>query len=361
MTSIASFPEYGLLTRLVADSGTVRASLDTLTQQAADGYISDSYSGLGAGARVSLDLTPQIAHQTAIQSGIDQATARLDVTQTAMTQIQSVASDFYAKLGTLDGLDASSVNTLAASARSALTQVAGLLNTTDGNGYVFSGQDSGNPPVPNGDAILSSGFYTQINAAVGALSANGAAATAASTLGTASSNAAGTSPFSAFLSQAPAALAGQRSVVPLGDGQSEPTGLLASANASVTSGGSSTTGSYMRDLMRALATIGSLSGGQMSDSANFNALVADTRVSLNGAIGAMADDSGVLGNQEARLTDDKTRIGAMQTALKSQLSSVQEVDMTATLSQLTATQTRMQASYQLIAGLSNLSLVKYLP
>jgi hypothetical protein len=77
MTSIASFPEYGLLTRLVADSGSVRATLDTLTQQAADGYVADTYAGLGAGARVSLDLTPQIAHQTAVQSGIDRATARM--------------------------------------------------------------------------------------------------------------------------------------------------------------------------------------------------------------------------------------------------------------------------------------------
>jgi flagellar hook-associated protein 3 FlgL len=253
------------------------------------------------------------------------------------------------------------VDTLAASARSALTQVAGLLNTTDGNVYVFSGQDTANPAVPDGDNILSSGFYTQINAAVTALSASGAAATAASTLATASSNAAGTSPFSAFLSQGAAGLQKQRSIVPLGDGSSEQTGLLASANAAVVSSGSSTTGSYMRDLMRALATIGSLSSSQLGDSTNFNALVSDTRTSLHGAIGAMADDAGVLGVAEARFTADKAQIGDMQAALKSQLSSAQEVDMASTLSQLTAVQTQMQASYQLIAGLSGLSLTKFLP
>ncbi len=213
------------------------------------------------------------------------------------------------------------MDSLAASARSALTQVAGLLNTTDGNVYVFSGQDTANPAVPNGDNILSSGFYTQIKAAVGALSANGAAATAASTLATASSNAAGTSPFSAFLSQGAACSPKQRSIVPLGDGQSAPTGLLASANAAVVSSGSSTTGSYMRDLMRALATIGSLSSSQSGDSANFDALVSDTRTSLRGAISAMADDVGVLGDAQTRFTADKTQIGDMQTALKTQLSS----------------------------------------
>ncbi len=360
MTSITGFPEYGLLTRLVADGSTTRANLDTLTQQAADGYVADTYAGLGSGARISLDLTPEIAHQTAVQSSIDQTTGRLDVTQTAMTQIQSVASDLYAKLNALNG-DPTSVDSLAATARSALTQVAGLLNTTDGNVYVFSGQDTANPAIPDGDNILSSGFYTQIKAAVGALSANGATATAASTLATASSNAAGTSPFSAFLSQGAATLAGQRSVVPLGDGQSAQTGLLASANAAVTSGGGSTTGSYMRDLMRALATIGSLSGSQSADSANFSALVSDTRTSLRGAISTMADDVGVLGDAETRFKADQTQIGDAQTALKTQLASTQEVDMASTLSKLTAVQTQMQASYQLIAGLSGLSLVKFLP
>ena len=42
------------------------------------------------------------------------------------------------------------------------------------------------------------------------------------------------------------------------------------------------------------------------------------------------------------------------------VSSVEDVDMASTLSQLSLVQTQMQSSYQLIAGLSGLSLVKYL-
>ena len=84
-------------------------------------------------------------------------------------------------------------------ARDSLRQVADLLDTKDGDSYVFAGQDSANPPVPQPDDILSSGFYSQIAASVGQLAANGASATAAATLATASSNAAGTSPFSASL------------------------------------------------------------------------------------------------------------------------------------------------------------------
>jgi flagellar hook-associated protein 3 FlgL len=49
------------------------------------------------------------------------------------------------------------------------------------------------------------------------------------------------------------------------------------------------------------------------------------------------------------------------TALTGQLSTAQDVDMAATLSNLTLTQTQLQESYQLIAAASGMSLAKFLP
>ena len=89
------------------------------------------------------------------------------VTQTAMTNIQSIAAGFYAQLNTVDGINAGAVDSIAASARDALGQIASQLNTQVGGVYVFAGQDTANPPVPNPVNILTSGFYTQINAEVG--------------------------------------------------------------------------------------------------------------------------------------------------------------------------------------------------
>jgi flagellin-like hook-associated protein FlgL len=51
----------------------------------------------------------------------------------------------------------------------------------------------------------------------------------------------------------------------------------------------------------------------------------------------------------------------MTTALTGQLSSVQDVDMASTLSQLTSVQTQLQASYRMITGENSLSLLNYLP
>jgi flagellar hook-associated protein 3 FlgL len=361
--------DYSMMSSLVGDAAVVRQKLDQLTNQASSGLIGNTYAELGAGAPVSLNLRPQIASLATWQSNAEGATGRMAVTQSAMTQIQSIAANFYAQLNNVSGINSGAVDSIAASARDALGQVANLLDTQDGGVYVFAGQDTGNAPVPDPANILNSGFYTQIQGAVGGLAANGAAATALTTFTVASSNAAGTSPFSAWLSQPAALVRAQLPVVQVDQTSTETIGLPASANGlipdsvsgppAIAGGPQTTTGSYMRDLLRALATIGSLTTAQSNDP-GFQDLVQDTRVSLSGAVNAMAQDAGALGTVQTSLTAKQSQLATTRTALSGQVSSAEDVDMTATLSRLSLVQTQMQASYQLIAGMSGLTLAKFL-
>ena len=359
-SAIGGFADFpgGVAASTVANAASVARRLATLTQQVGGGYVSGHYAGLGTGMQTALVTAPAIARQQAWQANIAAASGAMDVAQTALSQISSEASTFYADTNNLNGLNPSQIDSVAAAARDALVRVAGLLNSTDAGRYVFAGQDSGNPPLPGSDAILSSGFFTQIQTAVAALPASGAAGTIAATLSVAASNAAGTSPFSATLSQPAATLAARRPILAGPDGAPVPVGITASANADVASTGPST-GSYMRDVLRALATLGSLSSAQVG-TAGFDQLVADTRTSLGGAITALNADAGVLGDRQARLQADAQTSVQTVTALQAQLSGAQDVDMAATLSRLTQTQTQLQASYQLIAQSQSLSLVKYL-
>jgi flagellar hook-associated protein 3 FlgL len=351
----ASFPA---LQQLISGMTRVKQSFDTLTRQASSGLISNVYSGLGTTAPVALALGPRIDGLQAAQNNIAAASGPAEVTQTAMTRISAIAEKLASEMPGLDGLSPSRVDVIAASARSDLAQLGDLLNSQYGGVYVFAGQDSSNPPVPDADQITSSGFFTQISAAVGNLSVAGTAATVAATLTIGGSNAAGTSPFSTYLSQPGAAISPPSAST--GDGQSQTIGLLASGNTNVFSTGSSTTGSYMRDLMRALATVGSMSSSQVSDP-NFASLVADTRTSVSGAITAMSADVGILGEQQSSLTALSTTLSDTSTVLSGQLSSAQNVDMAATLSNLALMQTQLQESYQLIAASSAMSLSKFLP
>lgn len=351
---------YGLLGVIVADSEATKQQVDTLTRQVADGRVADTYGGLGAGASAALSLQPQIASSTAWQNAIGAATAQMQVAQTALTSINSIASTFFADTNELTGINTSNIDTIRTQAQQALQQVAGLLDAQSGDGtYVFAGQDSSNPPIPNPGSILSSGFATQIQTAVAGLAGSGSAAVIASTLATASSNAAGTSPFSVALSQPTAALADFGTSVQVGPGRFVNTGILASTNGYVTSQGTSTTGSYTRDILRALATLGALSSTQ-AGAPGFSAVVDDVRTSLGDAITALNGDEGSLGNQQAQLTATQTQLGQTSDALTSQVSNVENVDMAKTLAELSSAQTQLQASYQMIAGLRSLTLTNYL-
>ncbi len=355
----------GALGAAIAASTAAKTQLDTLTQQVSSGHVSDSYAGLGASAQAALSLQPQIAQLTAQQSAIGAVTGRLGVTQAALTQINGIATSFNAQLANLNGISPSEVDSVAAGARSALQQMASLLDSTDGGTYVFGGTDSANPPVPNPDAILASGFYTQIGAAVdppggggggGGAAPRGRPTTAASTLKIASSDAPGTTPFSGPPGQAPTLTLGSGAD---SGGAAVQVGVLANANTLVASSGPSTTGSYTRDILRGLATLANLSSTQVN-AAGFTALVQDTRASLTGAIGALNAEGGVLGNTQATLQARQAQASDTSTALTAQLSSVQDVDLAKTLSSLSAVQTQLSASYKLISEVSSLSLVKYL-
>jgi flagellar hook-associated protein 3 FlgL len=353
-------PGYGVLGQVITDASNVHQSLDTLTAQASSGMVSNTYAGLGDGATVSLDLSPQIASLKSWQNNISAANTYMQVTQNAMGQIEQVASSFYGQMPNLNGLNASEVDSIASDAKQAMAQVTNLLNTQEDGVYVFGGQDTTNPPVPNPSQIASSNFYSQIATAVAGLSANGAAATTASILQVGMANDPATSPFSAYMSQPAANL--QAPVVQTGDGVMQPIGLYASANTWVASTGTGTTstGSYMRDLLTSLATLGSLSSTQVNDP-GFGDLVANTRTCLNGCVTAMNGDIGVYGDTQSSLTTTQTNLGDTATTLTTQLSNAQNADMAATLSNLSQVQTQLQASYQLIAGMSTLSLAKFLP
>lgn len=348
---------YGPMTQIVDNSAQTLQQLDQLTEQASSGLVSQTYAGLGASAAATvLTVSPQISAANAQISEINAATGPMTTQANALTDISSIVTGVVSQLSSLNTLDSSGAGAVISAAQSALQEVAGLLDTQDGDVYVFGGQDSGEAPVPDPDDITSSGFYTQIESAVAGLSSNGAAATGASILAIASSNASGTTPFAAGLT----ASTGLPSVT-LSNGEQVTTGIAANSNAFVTSAGTGTTstGSYMRDILAGLASIASLSPSQISDS-DFSTFVSGVQTTLQSANDTLNDDAGVLGNLQTQLSDTSTNLQSTVTALTNQVSDADSVDTAATLTQLSTVQTALESSYQLIASMKTLNLAYYL-
>lgn len=330
-----------------------RAEIASLGAQAGTGYLAPDFAGLGAGARQALDLSAALAGDTALGQSLTGVASLQLVAQTALSQIQGIASRFAATATTLITTPGAA-GTVAAQAKDALAQLARLLDTQYGDTYVFAGQDSRTPPVPNPDQIGTSAFFTAIQGAVAGLATNGAAATAAQTLTIASPG--GISPFAAGLEAA-----GTQAVADLGGGATLRLAPLATANADAVSTGTGTTstGSYTRDLLRGLASLAALTPAQGSDS-NFVPFVQDIVTGLRGAGVALGTDIGALGSRQGVVAARQDELSSSSTALKSQLGGLQDADLAQVSAQLSAAQTRLQASYQILASLKTLSLTNFL-
>ncbi len=200
-------------------------------------------------------------------------------------------------------------------------RVSRLLNSKAGDVYVFAGQDTANPPLPDTSAAVI-----------------GPAVLASDTA---------TAPFSATLGAAPP-------TIEVGEGQRVQVGVLANRN-TLTPSAAPTTGSYVRDILKALATLSNATAGP-----GLQAMAASTHALLGSAVGAIAVESGALGDVQSSLAARHTQLGDTVTALNAQVDSAENVDMAATLTKVSLLQTKLQTSYQLIAGAKSLNLAQYL-
>ena len=336
VAGVAGFASRGLLGELSGNVGSINQKLTQVSEEVSTGLVSTTYAGLGSGALTSLNLRPQMTQNDAISDGITAATSQMGVTQTVMTQISSLAQGVLSKLSAAggSGTGATGLDDIAAQARDAFSSVVSLLNTQDGDTYIFSGQDSANPPVPAGSTTS---FVAGVTSAVEGLGTPGTSlqATEAGSLDASTSGVFSTA-------------AGQSTVqtVQTGQGTAVPYGVSAGAP-------------YMQQILQSLATIGALSSSQ-TGAAGYATFVQDAGKQLGVASTALTADQGVLGERQDELTAVQTTMASTKISLTTQLSGVEDADVAALATTQSLLQTQLQTSYKLISNMQNLSLVQYL-
>jgi flagellar hook-associated protein 3 FlgL len=354
MNSVASTTDVGTMSFALYNMRRAQQRVDVLTAQAASGYLSSNYAGLGGSAGAALDLTSQLAVNATLQANTQSASTIQQVTQTALGQIQTLVSGISAQLLGITNISAAALTTVSAQANGALDQIAGLLDTKVGDTYIFAGQDSSNPPVPDPSTLSSSAFVAAIQTAVAGLSTNGAPAVQAALLTAAAPGA--TSPFSATLEAS-----NQPTRVDLGNGASVQVGMLADQNSNAVSSGTGTTstGSYMRDIFMGLSALGAL-GGADPGQASVQSLLTGLHTTLSDAGAALNVDIGSLGARQDVVSSTQTELQNVATALTAQLGNAQDADPATVATELSTAQTQLQASYSIISSLHTLTLVTYL-
>jgi flagellin-like hook-associated protein FlgL len=361
MTEIVA--SYAFTSRLIDRGLSVKARMDELTTQVATGRIGDGYGDLKGGARLSVDIRAELARRETFSRQIDLAGARLETMQTTMARIGALAQDVAAKALTMVTTGSNSVDAVAEQARMALREVASLMNTQGGGAYLFAGTDAANAPMPNADTILTSGFFLQIEAEVATLAVGNGATVLANTLTTAASNAAGTTPFSTFLSNPMPAggLDEPRLSIPADDGTRVTYGLRANANgAAVSPGTPPTTGSFVRDVLRGLAVLASFTNTSTGIKPDFAQVTTEIAVSLQSAGRALEDERASLGVAERRLTAARERHDTLTLTLTRQVSGIEDAPMEETISRLEQVRTQLQANYSLIGSMREFSLINFI-
>jgi flagellar hook-associated protein 3 FlgL len=353
---------YGRLDRLLSGLGSLQSQYSTLQQQTTTGKVADSYSGLGAAAGQAISLQTATSRTDAYTQTIAAVQGKAAVQQAALTQINSVVSALAAKALTLSGSNApGAVYSVANEAKQALAQVASLLNTKDGDIYVFAGADTSNAPVPLPDQVLTSGLYTQIGTQVASLAAlvpPAASTVIANTLNIAKDLTAGTTIFSSYLT-GPGATA-PAGTVEIADGQRVSLDVSANRNAGVISDSAiKGTGSAVNDILRSLSVIAN-SSDAVAASPGFAALIKDASATLTSAASTLTAQVGVIGLTQNALTAATASHASFKAVLTTQLSGFTDVDMASTISRLQAVGSQLQASYNVLSISRNLNLASYL-
>jgi flagellar hook-associated protein 3 FlgL len=330
-----------------------------LGDQISTGRKGNSYAALGTEAPKAMDLRAEIGRRETYQNMIGQTLSKVQVTQSVLNRIGAIAEKFAASSTKLMGAaKPEEIQIQAGQAKAALVEVANLLNEEYAGEYLFGGADTHNPPIPNPNAIATTGMAKEIGDEVATLDATNATTVLSAITGWATDDDPLITPFSEYLETGEGKTEGRRNLL-ASDNERIDYGILANRNAAVVSSGE-TTGSWARDLLRGLASIAGLTPEKSQLGQSYTSFVTKVQEGLRSSVEALALERGALGVTEARLESVRTLHESVSVSLTLQVSDLEEVDMAKTITSFQATQTQLEASYRAIAMAQQLSLTRFL-
>jgi flagellar hook-associated protein 3 FlgL len=286
-------------------------ALDNANRQVASGQLSDTYAGYGDKTAVMEAARSAAEHADANLAGAQQASTRLDLQNTQLSELSSLASQVRQTLTQASAnQDATS---LMSQMQGYFNQAMQILNAKDADGYIFGGDNNQVPPV----TVNSLSDLAALPSVSGAFQ-NGQVT----------------------------------SSVRIGDNQSVQVGMLAS-----------NIGSQLFSLFQQVAQFDSGAGGPFdakttASQQSFHESTVQTASAVTANVNAQSADNGIRYQTVQKAMD---QLQANATVYKGFVSNIQDVDMAQALSKVNQSQVALQASFQVASTLNQLSLLNYLP
>ncbi len=284
---------------------------ETLQTQITTGLKSTDFSGISSQASQLVNLTDQQSKQQGYIDTINTVSTRLQIMGLSISSVAGLATQFVGNMPA-DAYNTQG-QTIQQQAQQVLQQVAGYLNTQDGSNYVFSGNNTSEPPVNIG-GLPKPGSLTATSA--------------------------GTPPNGYY------------------QGDNGIAQATVDNNVTLTYGVDANNPAFENFIrvLNFLANSPPFDSSNPTDVANVTKatqMLNQTVTQLQTLEGTNALQQGQLANQ---LTTHKNALSLAQ----GNISDVSQVDAATAITQLDTLQTQMQASYQIVGILQQLSLVNYL-
>jgi flagellar hook-associated protein 3 FlgL len=297
--------------QVIQDLALLQNQGNTLEQQISTGDQSQSFSGIAPQATQLVNLTATQSQQQGYINTINTITPTLQGMSLAASTITNVVQQFSSELQT-DAFDQTGA-TVQSQAASLLQQVGNYLNTEDGEGYIFSGSDSATAPF-NASGLPNPGDLTT--------PVSGA-------------------PPSGYY-----------------QGNDDVSAAQVDTNLNVQYGVTADNPAFEQvvRVLNFLANSGPLSASNPTDVANVN----QAQTILTSATTQLQQLTSSIGAQQSQLNDTLQAHQQSLTLAQSSIANITQVNSATVITQLDALQTQMEASYQTVNILQNLSLASYL-
>lgn len=339
----------------------IQSEQNLIAWQTSQGTTSSSISGLDDNGQTALSLSPKLTELNGYQDNLSSIQNRLSLSSTALKQITDLAQSLNTQLlGMLssEGNTGTSTNATASSAQNGLSSLGTILNTTDGNGFIFAGHGTSNPPVVSPSTLSDSQLARTISGLVAGLTDSNSSTIFSQATAASANNNAGMSVFSSTLSLPADQARGMRASALTGpDGAGMTVGIVATEGDTAAS--STSTGSPIRDLMRDMMVMSSMKG-MTSTTPGFTSLVRHLHDSLGQTANQLIDMNSGIGVTQNTLTRQQGIFSSLQLMVKEQLSTSLNVNLAEVATRSSDLSLQLKASFSLIADTKTMSLADYI-
>ncbi len=335
----------------------MQSQLNTLTSEVSSGMLANPAASMGADAaslyRLQADANEQNTLQTTTTAAGDRLSAIQDALTSMSTAVQSIATaTINSASATPEGQTA-----IAQQATSTMSQVLNLLNTQYDGSSVFGGDATTGLPMVSADA--SGGPQDTVNAVLNAAVTAKGGPLSSSDIDNLINGPNGLASVFNNTNTNPAQNYNDAFYTGATDGQ--PTTVLIGLNQTLQYNTSANQPAFT-DLLKGLSMLSMLSApSSQLDSTAKSALLQQAGTVINQAQAELTTQQGQLGVVQSQLQQVATTQQAAYNATTQQIATMEQADPATDATQLSTLQTQLQASYEVTAQISQLSLVHYLP